>query len=326
MKSATHVRPIRPKEIDRLIALLRARLPDVIHDGPAPETLERRLSTLIEDGCLIAAVREDAYAGILALDLFDRQVIACYLNPELASAATPRQLFQAIERRALAFGLRTLECCIEAPALSLMWELGYQPDTDHTDSRHPILVRKNLVAHAEPWRREIFALLDELGIGQDYGPRHRLEMIPENEQLVSIGFDIYDREQWMAPEAAQAWTAMQDAANRKGVDLQVVSAFRGLNYQAGIIRAKLEKGQNLERILSVSAAPGFSEHHSGRALDLKTPGEPPLEESFSGTAAYRWLGTNARFFGFRESFGRRNRHGLAWEPWHWCYQPRSGST
>lgn len=322
MNSATHVRPIRHAEIDRLISLLRTRLPDMIHSGPAPDALERRLSALVEDGCLIAAIRHDAYAGVLALDLFDRQVIACYLNPDMASSATPRQLFQAVEGRALAYGLRSLECCIQAQALSLMWELGYEPDADHTDSERPVVVRKNLVAQAEPWRKKVFSLHDELGIAADYGPRHRLEMIRDQDQLVSIGFDIYEREQWMAPAAAQAFEQMHDAANRSGISLQVVSAFRGLTYQAGIIRAKLDSGQNLDRILSVSAAPGFSEHHSGCALDLKTPGEPPLEESFAETAAYRWLCTNARFFGFRESFGRRNRHGLAWEPWHWCFHAR----
>ncbi|MCA1780537.1 MAG: D-alanyl-D-alanine carboxypeptidase family protein, partial [Xanthomonadaceae bacterium] len=273
MEITTSIRPVRLGEVEKLVALIRARLPDVVHAGPAPDLLERRLVALIEDGCLIAAIKSGEYAGVLALDLYDRQVIACYLNPTLASAGTPRKLFAAVEQRALAYGLRSLQCCILAPALSLMWQMEYSPTEPEPDTEQPILVRKDLRRRADEWIQDVFSLQDELGIPQDYGPRHHLEMVHECDQRISIGFDAYDREQWLTPEAAEAWKTMESAANGNGVRLQVVSAYRGLHYQAGIIRAKLEQGQTLARILSVSAAPGFSEHHSGRALDLKTPAE-----------------------------------------------------
>ena len=320
MIAMTSIRPVRLREVEALATLIQSHLPDMVHAGPAPEVLQRRLSTLIEDGCLIAAEKDQSYAGVLALDLHDRQVIACYLNPQLASSATPRKLFQAIEQRALAYGLRSLQCCILAPALPLMWKLGYSPVETDSQSDKPILVRKDLTAEADEWTRQVFALHDELGISPDYGPRHRLEIVPDCKDCVSIGFDVYDREQWMEPAAAVAWKEMQEAAAGKGIQLQLVSAYRGLNYQADIIRNKLKAGQRIENILTVSAAPGFSEHHSGRALDLKIPGEPPLEESFAETNAYGWLQDNARLFGFRETFGRKNRHGLTWEPWHWCFR------
>jgi len=323
MNTTTSVRPVRLKEVEPLARLIQSRLPDMVHAGPTPEVLQRRLSSLIEDGCLIAAEKDHSYAGVLALDLHDRQVIACYLKPELASSATPRKLFEEIERRALAFGLRTLQCCILSPALPLMWKLGYAPVEADTSSDRPILVRKDLTGQADEWTRQIFTLHDELGISADYGPRHRLEIIQDCKDRISIGFDVYDREQWMDPTAAVAWKKMHEAAASKGIQLQLVSAYRGLNYQADLIRNKLKAGQRIENILSVSAAPGFSEHHSGRALDLKIPGEPPLEESFAETGAYEWLQANARLFGFRETFGRKNRHGLTWEPWHWCFRSPS---
>ena len=80
----------------------------------------------------------------------------------------------------------------------------------------------------------------------------------------------------MDPEAANAWFAMRDDAAARDLKLQVVSAYRAVSYQASIIQNKLDKGQKIEDILKVSAAPGFSEHHSGRALDLTTPGFEPL--------------------------------------------------
>lgn len=160
-----------------------------------------------------------------------------------------------------------------------------------------------------------------LGIPHDYGQRHQLSLCEESKTLVPIGHDVFERPQSMAPVAASAWQMMQASAEQDGVVLQVVSAFRSIEYQALLIQKKLDKGQLIEEILKVSAAPGFSEHHTGQALDLTTPDCPPLEEEFAETDAYRWLKTNALEFGFVESFGKNNPHGLIWEPWHWCYRP-----
>jgi len=320
MNKPTSVHSVRPGELGSIVSLIRSHLPDLILNGPAPESLERRLSHLIEDRCLIAAVKNNAYAGVVALDLHDRQVIACHLDPEQASSTTPPRLFKAVEQRALAYGLRKLQCCVRNSALSMMLELGYSPTVAEHQPGKPNPLSKDLTGQADPWTQRIFALQDELGIPQNYGPRHRLEIVPDCEQRVSIGLDVYGREQLMDAQAATAWQQMQEAAATKGIDLQMVSAYRGLDYQAGIIRSKLGKGQKIDSILSVSAAPGFSEHHSGRAIDLKTPGEPPLETSFAETSAYQWLRSNAGLFGFSESFGKNNRHGIAWEPWHWCFR------
>ena len=129
----------------------------------------------------------------------------------------------------------------------------------------------------------------------------------------------------MTPAAATAWSRMQSAANSRGVELQLVSAFRGVSYQANLFRRKLSEGQSLDKILSVSAAPGYSEHHSGRAIDITTPGKKPLEEDFADSKAYQWLKANAGIYGFKESYPQGNRHRIKWEPWHWCYHHRPGA-
>lgn len=76
----------------------------------------------------------------------------------------------------------------------------------------------------------------------------------------------------------------------------------------------------MQQILEVSAAPGFSEHHTGRALDLTTPGGPVLEEPFEHTDAFAWLSESAGSFGFHLSYPRGNSHGIAYEPWHWAWK------
>jgi D-alanyl-D-alanine carboxypeptidase len=164
-------------------------------------------------------------------------------------------------------------------------------------------------------------MFDQLGLPLDYGRTHRMRMVAEPDRLASIGEDVFGREQFLGPRAAAAWASMIEVAAQHGIKVQAVSAFRSIDYQFGIVRRKIEKGQSVERILSVSAPPGFSEHHGGHAIDVTQPGCQPLEEEFERTPAYAWLQRHAGDFGFRLSFPRGNRHGVVFEPWHWAWSP-----
>ena len=171
-------------------------------------------------------------------------------------------------------------------------------------------------------RREVVAAALALGVPSDYGRTRKLAIVREPAELASIGTDIYERTQWLAPRAARAFERMREAARSSGIMLGVVSAYRSADYQLGIVRRKRERGLDMTQILRVSAAPGYSEHHSGRAIDLTTPGYAPLEEEFERSPAFAWLKRHAARFGFRMSYPRRNRHGIAYEPWHWCWHAR----
>ena len=166
----------------------------------------------------------------------------------------------------------------------------------------------------------ISELLTALGIPADYGQIHGLPLQTEAGKLQSIGTDIYERGQEMLPEAADAWLAMHTKATKQGIELQPVSAFRSVRYQVEILQRKLDKGLNINNILKVSAAPGYSEHHSGRALDITTPGYAVLEEEFEQSQAFDWLSEHAKEFGFNMSFPHDNPHGVAYEPWHWAWR------
>ncbi len=159
-----------------------------------------------------------------------------------------------------------------------------------------------------------------LGVPRDYARIHRLHLQREPARLTSIGPDIHGREQRLIPNAARAFAAMREAAARNGVELQIVSAFRSIEYQLGIVERKLARGLSIDEILRVSAAPGYSEHHSGRAVDLTAPGFAPLEEEFENSPAFAWLTRNAARFGFHLSYPRENPHGIAYEPWHFCFR------
>jgi D-alanyl-D-alanine carboxypeptidase len=172
---------------------------------------------------------------------------------------------------------------------------------------------------APEYRQGIAALHAEFGIPADYAQKRQLPLCEEARELVSIGTDILGREQRLAPRAAAAWEAMRAAAERDGVRLLAVSGFRSVEYQATLIRRKLDRGMAVADVLKINAAPGYSEHHTGRALDLTTPESQPLEVGFETTAAYAWLTRHADEHGFRLSYPRNNPHGINYEPWHWAF-------
>ena len=163
------------------------------------------------------------------------------------------------------------------------------------------------------------AILAELGISTDLIETRGLPLCEEPSQLeiAEIGDD--GREYRLTPAAARAWREMKAAAAAEGVVLKLISAFRSIDRQVEILREKLAEGQTVAEILSASAPPGFSEHHTGRAIDIDTEGAAPLEIEFERTPAFAWLTGNAKRFGFVLSFPQGNRYGYQYEPWHWLY-------
>lgn len=165
----------------------------------------------------------------------------------------------------------------------------------------------------------IRAIFAELGISTDLVEARRLPLCAEPEALevAEIGED--GREYRLTPCAAAAWRSMKAAAAADGVVLELISAFRSIERQVEILKEKIAEGQTVEKILSASAPPGFSEHHTGRAIDIDTDGAAPLEIEFERTPAFAWLAGNAARFGFVLSFPEGNRYGYQYEPWHWFY-------
>lgn len=175
--------------------------------------------------------------------------------------------------------------------------------------------------HARPaFSHRTARIARALGIPADYGPARRLVPYAEAARLVSVGRAPDDGKLVrLAPRAAAAWRKMRAAAAQEGVVLLPLSGFRGVSRQTTLIRRKLAEGQRIEQILRRVAAPGYSEHHTGRALDIGSPDNLALDEHFARTAAFRWLRRHAPAFGFHLSFPRRNPHGIVYEPWHWCW-------
>jgi D-alanyl-D-alanine carboxypeptidase len=160
-----------------------------------------------------------------------------------------------------------------------------------------------------------------LGITSAYLQQRGLQPYAEATELVLADTGAEGREFLLTPAAAQAWQAMKAASAGDGITLVLESAFRSVARQTEILQAKLDAGQALDDILRLVAPPGYSEHHTGCAVDIGTPGSVALQEEFEATSAFEWLQAHAARHGFGLSFPRGNAQGYGYEPWHWCFRP-----
>lgn len=67
----------------------------------------------------------------------------------------------------------------------------------------------------------------------------------------------------------------------------------------------------MDESLCTSAAPGYSEHHTGRCVDSTIPGCTALEEAFERSSAFRWLPRNAPGFGSTSPIHAETIYGVA---------------
>jgi D-alanyl-D-alanine carboxypeptidase len=201
--------------------------------------------------------------------------------------------------------------------------LGTHDDHLELEARADRAVRLNTLSafYTAQAAERVKRLHREIGIAPGYAVLRNLTAKPEARVLVQVGLDQFDRPLYIDPRTAGAWEQMRDAAQADGITLIPVSGFRDIHYQADLIRRKMDGGESLANILDVSAAPGFSEHHLGVALDLNTPGCPALETDFENTDAFEWLGRRGADFGFRMSYPEDNAFGFLYEPWHWAFRP-----
>lgn len=329
MSAAIQVRPASAQDLEPLLQIRRQAIATV----PMPESARRRWAghdprrryrELIRDGCLLAAVGDGKALGMAGLELDNREIIATFVHPGARRLGLGRRLIRALEATARAFGITEMRLDAAPGAEAFYQSLGYrkagcgEPSSPVAGAGCAWMAR-DMSAELNDYQRQVLAHCKTFGIDPLYGVHHRLRIVPPAAALTDIGQDIHGRQRQATPHTAAAWAAMRDAAAADGIVLQLVSAHRDLDYQCGIVRHKLDRDQPIDTILAVSAAPGFSEHHSGRALDLTTPGSKALETEFENTPAFAWLAGHAGEFGFRLSYPRHNRHGIAYEPWHWCW-------
>lgn len=124
------------------------------------------------------------------------------------------------------------------------------------------------------------------------------------------------QDQYFLPEAWPFLERMLRSADRDGIELRVLSAFRSFDEQRdlhGQFQQQFGSGAN-----RFSADQGFSEHQLGTTVDIVDIETAATSQVFAETEAYRWLERNAHRFGFILSYPEGNEYYI-FEPWHWRF-------
>ena len=152
----------------------------------------------------------------------------------------------------------------------------------------------------------------------DYSIKDNIKF--ESSNLVVIGKNIYGYDMKLDSIAAEAFFEMQKSAKKDSIELRIASAFRSFDYQNKIIQKKIKNGRSIESILKENTLPGYSEHHTGYALDFISKEAYSLSVDFEKTDEFNWLLNNANKYGFYLSYPKNNNRGIMYEPWHWAFK------
>lgn len=135
------------------------------------------------------------------------------------------------------------------------------------------------------------------------------------EELRAVVVDGFKIEKFTAYD----FLLMRRAALRDGINLAIVSAFRDNETQKRIRAQRHNPDGSLNAVGKVkgpAARPGFSNHQSGIALDIRVKMTMADKRNGAFTAEYLWLVKNGARYGF-------DNGEVPEEPWHWRHQERA---
>lgn len=152
---------------------------------------------------------------------------------------------------------------------------------------------------------------------------------PTEQPLVSIydhkteNYFVRDKDVLLHPEAMDSLNRMMEAfyAETGNSFINVVSGYRSLEHQRSLYSDSLQEN-GPEYTARYVADPGYSEHHTGLAVDfaLYFPADGSSGD-FDGTGDQLWFYEHAAEYGFirRYAEDKETITGIADEPWHFRY-------
>lgn len=215
-------------------------------------------------------------------------------------------------------GSQTIESVVEDPYIGEMTDLGFVNDLSEYEQ------------YMNPEDRDAYLILVNKTntVSSDYAP----------ENLVSIVNVRNDgRKEQMVECAEKALEALYKEMKSAGyTDVSVMSGYRSYNKQVSLFTTylqnemkrnpELSEAEAKEIVLTYSAFPGTSEHHTGLCCDMHNL--PSADVSFANKAAYTWLKENCHKFGFiiRYPEDKTEITGYSFEPWHYRFVGRYHAT
>ena len=118
---------------------------------------------------------------------------------------------------------------------------------------------------------------------------------------------------------------MFDDCRAAGGSIRVNTSFRTLGDQERMVQSKFDKYKNMghsdeeawELAYAVAAKPGYSEHHTGLAVDIVSDNL----EVCTNDNLWAWLAEHCADYGFILRYPEDKTHitGITYEPWHFRY-------
>lgn len=120
------------------------------------------------------------------------------------------------------------------------------------------------------------------------------------------------------PATAEAYKELKADLEKLDMKIYIVSSYRDVAYQNNLYNYYL-KSDSKQEVDTYSARPGYSEHHTGRALDISQVYNNL--DAFEGSDEARWVYENAYKYGFivRYKEEQMDVTGYIFEPWHITY-------
>lgn len=120
------------------------------------------------------------------------------------------------------------------------------------------------------------------------------------------------------PETVEAYQNLTKDLEDLDMKIYIVSSYRDIAYQQRLYDYYL-KSDSKEEVDTYSSRPGYSEHHTGRALDISQVAENL--NAFEGSDEAKWVYENAYKYGFivRYKAEQTDVTGYIFEPWHITY-------
>jgi LAS superfamily LD-carboxypeptidase LdcB len=123
-------------------------------------------------------------------------------------------------------------------------------------------------------------------------------------------------EEYLTKEAKEAYDSLCDASLKAGMKLGVTSSYRSYQSQTEVYNYYL-KNNGKSYVEKYVATPGYSEHQTALALDVKSLSG----STFKYTKEYKWMLENSYKYGFILRFpeGKEDLTGYGSESWHYRY-------
>lgn len=164
------------------------------------------------------------------------------------------------------------------------------------------------------------------------GPKNKIENEVAESQLTTLSDDSHQVDSRIAAD----YEAFSEAATKAGFPLVIISAFRSVESQkevfdtnvSGLINGNgMSEADAITKTKETMTEPGYSEHHTGLAIDIvdqewyNSYSTQVLDASYGDHDGAKWIAENAPKYGFiiRYPKDRQDITGITYEPWHIRY-------